>query len=112
LAGESAREVARRAREKPERLNRAAELFERGADGEAATAQILAIFVIDFKNWSGRVTANGGHLRQNGYSREWAVAGAADAALAVAELAGPYGAWYVLCSASWAGTDSLGGVAR
>ena len=48
------------------------------------------IFVIDSKNWSGRVTTHGDVLRQNGYNRERAVAGAAEAALAVAELAGPY----------------------
>lgn len=142
MAGESAREVARRAREKADRLNRRAELFERGADGEAATAGVLAglpagwtsfhdvrwpgrrlanvdhvligpggIFVIDSKNWSGRITANGGHLRQNGYSRERAVAGAADAALAVAELASPYGAWVrpVIC---FVGHDGPAGWSR
>jgi len=69
------------------------------------------IFVIDSKNWSGRVTAHGGHLRQNGYSRERAVAGAADAALAVGELAGPYCAWVrpVLC---FVGRDGLSGWCR
>ena len=121
MAGESAREEARRAREKAERLARRAEMFEKGADGEVATASLLAglspewsaihdvrwpsrrlanidhilvgpggIFVIDSKNWSGRITVDGGHLRQNGRSREKAVAGCADAALAVAELAGPF----------------------
>jgi hypothetical protein len=121
VAGESAREVARRAREKAERLNRRAELFEQGAAGETATAQILAsmppgwhalhdrrwpgrrlanvdhvlvgpggIFVIDSKNWTGKVTTKDGVLRQNGYDREKSVAGAADAALAVAELIAPY----------------------
>ena len=44
------------------------------------------IFVIDSKNWTGAVTAKGGVLRQNGYSREVAVAGCADSALAVGEL--------------------------
>lgn len=48
------------------------------------------VFVVDSKNWSGRITVTGGHLRQNGRSREKAVAGAADAALAVAEIAGPH----------------------
>jgi hypothetical protein len=48
------------------------------------------IFVIDSKNWSGALTMRDGVLRQNGYSREPAVAGVSDAALAVAELAGPY----------------------
>ena len=121
MAGESAREEARRAREKAERLARRAEMFEKGAEGETATAAVLAtlppgwtaihdarwpsrrlanidhvlvgpggIFVIDSKNWSGRITLDGGHLRQNGRSREKAVAGCADAALAVAELAGPH----------------------
>lgn len=48
------------------------------------------IFVIDSKNWSGRIALEGGHLRQNGRTREKAVAGCADAGLAVAELAGPH----------------------
>lgn len=121
MAGESAREVARRAREQAERLNKRADLFEQGAAGEAETAQAVAalspgwtvlhdlrwpgrrlanvdhvvigpggIFVIDSKNWTGRITTSGGVLRQNGYNREKAVAGAADAALAVAERAGLY----------------------
>jgi len=121
MAGESAREEARRAREKAERLARRAEMFEKGAEGEIATAAVLAtlppgwtaihdarwptrrfanidhilvgpggIFVIDSKNWSGRISLEGGHLRQNGRSREKAVADCADAALAVAELAGPH----------------------
>jgi hypothetical protein len=121
MAGESAREEARRAREKAERLARRAEMFEKGAEGETATAAVLetlpagwtaihdarwptrrfanidhilvgpgGIFVIDSKNWSGRVTVDGGHLRQDGRSREKAVAGCADAGLAVAELAGPH----------------------
>ena len=121
MAGESAREEARRAREKAERLARRAEMFEKGAEGETATAAVLAtlppgwtaihdvrwpsrrlanidhvlvgpggIFVIDSKNWSGRITLEDGHLRQNGRSREKAVAGCADAGLAVAELAGPH----------------------
>jgi hypothetical protein len=58
------------------------------------------VFVIDSKNWTGRVTLDGGgHLRQNGYSREKTVAAAADAALAVSELISPYAAWVqpVLC---------------
>lgn len=44
------------------------------------------IFVIDSKNWSGRVEVKSGVLRQNGYQRESAVAGCADSALAVGEL--------------------------
>lgn len=121
MAGESAREEARRARQKAERLARRAEMFEKGAEGEAATAAVLStlpsgwtathdvrwpsrrlanidhilvgpggIFVIDSKNWSGRITLEDGHLRQDGRSREKAVAGCADAGLAVAELAGPH----------------------
>lgn len=130
MAGESAREEARRAREKAERLARRAEMFEKGADGEAATAATLrdlppewgvlhdrrwplrrlanidhivigpgGIFVIDSKNWSGRLTLGAGHLRQNGRSREKEVAKCADAGLAVAELAGPFGdrVFPVLC---------------
>lgn len=46
------------------------------------------IYVIDSKNWSGDVRVSNGVLRQNGYSREKNVAGAADGALAIAELAG------------------------
>jgi hypothetical protein len=48
------------------------------------------IFVIDSKNWSGDLRVDGQTLRQNGRSREPAVAGAADAALAVAELVAPF----------------------
>lgn len=44
------------------------------------------IFVIDSKNWAGAVVVRDGVLRQNGYRREPAVAGCADAALAVGEL--------------------------
>ena len=121
MAGESAREEARRAREKAERLARRADMFDKGAEGETATAAVLStlppgwtaihdvrwpsrrlanidhvlvgpggIFVIDSKNWSGRIALEDGHLRQNGRSREKAVAGCADAGLAVAELAGPH----------------------
>ena len=48
------------------------------------------IFVIDSKNWSGKLAASGGVLRQNGRSREKYVASSADAALAIAELVNPY----------------------
>ena len=142
MAGESAREVARRAREKAERLNRRAELFEQGAEGEAATAKVLAslppgwaalhdvrwpgrrlanvdhvivgpggVFVIDSKNWTGRIIVDGGRLRQNGYSREKTVAAAADAALAIAELISPYADYVhpVLCIV---GQDRLTGWCR
>lgn len=118
MAGESAREVARRQREKAERLTRSAELYERGAEGEQLTAAALSqlpagtwtvfhdlrwpgrrfanvdhvavgppgIFVIDSKNWSGSITVQNNVLRQNGRSRETAVAGAAEAAIAVGQL--------------------------
>ncbi len=132
MAGESARKSARRQREKAERLLRAAELHERGAQGEETTAEVLAalppdhwtvlhdlawpgrryanvdhiaigppgVFVIDSKNWSGQITVRDQVLRQNGYRREPAVAGAAEAALAVAQLtaaAGPDVVHPVLC---------------
>jgi hypothetical protein len=133
MAGESAREEARRVRDKAERLARRAEMFEKGAEGESATAGILStlqaewtvlhdvrwpsrrlaniehvvigpggIFVIDSKNWSGDVTVRNGHLRQNGRSRESAVASCADAGLAIAELAGFHAAHVnaVLCFAT------------
>lgn len=48
------------------------------------------IFVIDSKNWSGRVEVTQNVLRQNGRSREQAVAGCADSALAISELLGPF----------------------
>ena len=44
------------------------------------------VFVIDSKNWSGRVCVKDGVLRQNGYRRESTVRAAADAAAAVAQL--------------------------
>jgi hypothetical protein len=100
---------------------RHAEMYERGAEGEARTAGVLAslppewttlhdvrwpgrrlanidhvvigpggIFVIDSKNWSGRVEVTRDVLRQNGRSREQAVAGCADSALAVSEILGPF----------------------
>jgi hypothetical protein len=118
VAGESAREAARRQREKAERLLRSAELYERGAEGEQQTAAVLSrlptdqwtvfhdrrwpgrklanvdhvvvgppgVFVIDSKNWVGRVCVKDGVLRQNGYRRESTVRAAADAATAVAQL--------------------------
>lgn len=69
------------------------------------------VFVIDSKNWSGRVSTEGGHLRQNGRSREKAVASAADAALAVAELIGPHAThvYPVLC---FVGHDEIAGWCR
>lgn len=120
-AGDSARQEARRARERAEQLERRVEMFQKGADGEARTAHALealgsdwmvlhdfrwpgrrlanidhvvvgpgGIFVIDSKNWSGDVRVTEQVLRQNGRAREKAVASAADAALAVSELAGPH----------------------
>jgi hypothetical protein len=96
-------------------------MFEKGAEGEVRTAEMLArlgpewvvlhdhrwpgrrfanidhivvgpggIFIIDSKNWSGDIRVLNGALRQNGRSREKYVASAADAALAVAELAPAY----------------------
>jgi len=44
------------------------------------------VFVIDSKNWSGSIEIRGDVLRQNGRSRERAVANAADAGLAVAGM--------------------------
>lgn len=67
MAGESAREVARRAREKAARLEARAELFERGAAGEAATAAVLVglppswTAIHDVK-WPGRRLANVDHV--------------------------------------------------
>ncbi len=130
MAGESARERARQVREKAERLQRVAQAWERGAEGESATARLLAglppewtvlhdlrwpgrrfanidhlvigpggVFVVDSKNWTGRVQVQDGVLRQNGRGRENAVAGCADAALAVAGLVPMYAAMVhpVLC---------------
>lgn len=48
------------------------------------------IFVIDSKNWSGRVAVKDGVLRQNGYQRETAVVGCAESALAVGSLVPEY----------------------
>lgn len=115
VAGESARDLAKRQRDKAERLMRSAELYERGAEGEAATARALesldaaewtvfhdvrwpgrklanvdhvavgpgGVFVIDSKNWSGRIEVKDSVLRQNGYQREKTVVAAAEAASAV-----------------------------
>ncbi|HET7736881.1 MAG TPA: nuclease-related domain-containing protein [Nocardioidaceae bacterium] len=117
MAGESARDRARRLRERAERQQRVAELYERGAAGETATAEALnalpsewvvlhdlawpnrkfanidhvvigpgGVFVIDTKNWSGQVKLDGQTIRQNGRSRHKAVAGCAQASIAVGEL--------------------------
>ena len=144
MAGESARESAVRQRAKGERLLRSAELWERGAEGEEATAAVLAqlpaatwtvfhdvrwpgrryanvdhivvgppgVFVIDSKNWSGRITVEADVLRQNGRQRETTVAGAAEAGLAVGALVpslSPRMVHPVLC---FVREDALSGWAR
>ena len=68
MAGESARELARRQREKAERLTRSATLWERGAEGEEATAEALAQLpggswtVFHDVKWPGRRYANVDHI--------------------------------------------------
>ncbi|KAA1425866.1 NERD domain-containing protein [Nocardioides antri] len=68
MAGESAGRAARRMREKAERLDRAAEMWERGAEGERRTAFALAelpraewTVLHDFP-WPGRPRANIDHV--------------------------------------------------
>src|SRR5690606_1149887 len=66
-AGHSASEVARRQKERAERLNRSAEKWQRGADGEAATAVELsgldaAWTVLHDLPWPGRPRANIDHV--------------------------------------------------
>ena len=68
MAGDSARDVARRQREKAARLERSAQMWERGADGEAATA--LALDALKAHGWTtfhdvrwpGRQRANIDHI--------------------------------------------------
>jgi endonuclease YncB( thermonuclease family) len=68
MAGESARESARRQRAKAERLQRSAELWERGAAGEQATAAALDALpketwtVFHDVRWPGRKYANVDHV--------------------------------------------------
>lgn len=68
MAGESARELARRQRAKADRLVRAAELYERGADGESATAAVLdqltahGWVVLHDVRWPGRPRTNIDHV--------------------------------------------------
>lgn len=57
------------------------------------------VFVIDSKNWSGDLTVANGVLRQNGHSRESAVAGVAEAGLAVFELVPDVPVHPVMCFA-------------
>ena len=115
--GWSADEQARRRREKAERLARAAQTWEKGAEGERATASVLAqlppdewtvfhdlhwpgrkyanvdhiavgpggVFVIDSKNWSGRLTVDSG-LRRNGRRHDRELNAVAEAALAVGRM--------------------------
>ncbi|ABL83308.1 hypothetical protein Noca_3808 [Nocardioides sp. JS614] len=118
MAGESAEQLARRQRERAERLLRSAQMYERGAHGERATATILdalrhegwavfhdvkwpgrpranidhvvvgppGIYVIDSKNWSGRIDVRDNTFRCDGRKQDKIVAAAGDAALAVAGL--------------------------
>jgi len=68
MAGESARESAKRLREKAERQARVAAMFERGAEGEEATATVLAALpsgewaIFHDLRWPGRKFANVDHV--------------------------------------------------
>lgn len=68
MAGESAREAARRQREKAARLQQSAELWERGAEGERRTAEALSALpsetwtVFHDLRWPGRRYANVDHV--------------------------------------------------
>lgn len=68
MAGDSAREFARRQREKAARLERSAELWERGADGEAQTGAALDQLrlhgwtTFHDVRWPGRQRANIDHV--------------------------------------------------
>ena len=55
------------------------------------------VFVIDSKNWSGRIAVKDSVLLQNGHRREQAVIGAAEAALALTQLLGQVPVTGVLC---------------
>jgi hypothetical protein len=127
-AGESARNVAQRQRMEAERLQRSAELWERGAEGEAAVARALealpdgwivlhdlrwpgrqranldhvvvgpaGVFVVDAKNWSGKIEVRDEVLSQNGRRREEAVSSVTAAAIAVQQLVSPHPCTGVLC---------------
>lgn len=66
-AGESARQEARRSRERAERLARRAEMFEKGAEGESRTAAALSALgpewvVFHDVRWPGRRMANIDHI--------------------------------------------------
>lgn len=67
MAGESADDVARRAREKADRLIKRAEAFEKGAAGERLVADVLKQlpsdwFVLNDRRWPGRSRANIDHV--------------------------------------------------
>lgn len=67
MAGDSADDVARQAREKAERLLKRAEMFEKGAQGERVVAGLLAQlppdwFVLNDIAWPGRQRANIDHV--------------------------------------------------
>lgn len=67
MAGDSAREQARRAREKSARLERYAEMWEKGADGESHTAAALEKLDAEWTHihdlrWPGRKLANIDHI--------------------------------------------------
>lgn len=68
MAGESAYDMARRKREKAARLLADADLWERGADGEAETAKALTVLppdrwtVLHDVRWPGRQFANIDHV--------------------------------------------------
>src|SRR3546814_20149304 len=66
-------------------------------------------FVIDSKNWSGAIAVRDQVLRQNGRSREMAVVGAAEAALAVSVAMGGLPATGALC---FVRDDAIEGWAR
>lgn len=89
MAGESARASAKRLREKAERQARVAAMFERGAEGEEATAVALAALpaeewtVFHDLRWPGRKFANVDHV-----------------------IVGPPGV-YVIDSKNWTGSISV-----
>ena len=130
-AGKSAHDVARRQREKAERLQRSAALWEHGAEGEVAVARALeslpdgwvvlhdlawpgrpranidhvvigpgGVFVVDAKNWSGRVEVRDQVLMQNGRQRERPSVSAAEAAIAVQARSGRRTSAWASCASS------------
>src|SRR3954452_9111449 len=120
MAGESARDLAKRQRDKAARLLKAADLYERGAAGEEGTAAGLhglpaeqwvlfhdvrcpgreranvdhvavgppGVFVIDSKNWTGRIEVRDNSFWCGGRRQDRTVAAASEAALAIAGLLG------------------------